>query len=173
MKVARSSYLAGFAGTSNVLVGKRYEIPTMGTMAHSFVSSFGDEIDAFRSYAASFPETATLLIDTYDTIAGARKAAEVAKEMTARGQRLKGVRIDSGDLSGLAIKVRNILDDAGFPDIKIIGSGGLDEYDLTELSGAQIPFDSYGAGDQDGHLQSIRHGQIWPTNLLNMATSRF
>jgi nicotinate phosphoribosyltransferase len=71
MKVARSSYLAGFAGTSNVLVGKRYEIPTMGTMAHSFVSSFGDEIDAFRSYAASFPETATLLIDTYDTIAGA------------------------------------------------------------------------------------------------------
>lgn len=89
MKVARSSYLAGFAGTSNVLAGKRYEIPTMGTMAHSFVSSFGYEIDAFRSYAASFPETATLLIDTYDTIAGARKAAEVAKEMAGRGQRLK------------------------------------------------------------------------------------
>jgi nicotinate phosphoribosyltransferase len=90
-----------------------------------------------------------------------RKAAEVAKEMTARGQRLKGVRIDSGDLSGLAIKVRNILDDAGFPDIKIIGSGGLNEYDLTELSGAQIPFDSYGAGDQDGHLQRyamVRYG---------------
>jgi nicotinate phosphoribosyltransferase len=119
MKVARSSYLAGFGGTSNVLAGKRYEIPTVGTMAHSFVSSFGDEIDAFRSYAASFPEIATLLIDTYDTITGARKAAEVAKEMAARGQRLKGVRMDSGDLAGLAIKVRKILDDTGFPDIKL------------------------------------------------------
>jgi len=119
MKVARSSYLAGFGGTSNVLAGKRYEIPTVGTMAHSFVSSFGDEIDALRSYAASFPETATLLIDTYDTVAGAHKAAEVAKEMAARGQRLKGVLIDSGDLAGLAIKVRKIPDEAGFPDIKL------------------------------------------------------
>ena len=150
MKVARSSYLAGFAGTSNVLAGKRYEIPTVRTMAHSFVSSFGDEIDAFRSYAASFPDTATLLIYTYDTIAGARKAAEVAKEMAARGQRLKGGRIDSSDLAWLAIKVRKILDEAGLPDIKIIGSGGLDEYDLTELSGAQIPFDSYGVGTKMG-----------------------
>jgi nicotinate phosphoribosyltransferase len=150
MKVARSSYLAGFAGTSNVLAGKKYEIPIFGTMAHSFVTSFGDETDAFRSYAASFPENATLLIDTYDTVAGARKAVEVAKEMAARGQRLKGVRIDSGDLAGLAIKVRKILDDAGFQGVKIIGSGGLDEYDLSELSAAQIPFDSYGVGTKMG-----------------------
>src|SRR5919112_847844 len=150
MKVARSSYLAGFAGTSNVLAGKKYEIPIFGTMAHSFVTSFGDETDAFRSYAASFPENATLLIDTYDTIAGARKAVEVAKEMAARGQRLKGVRIDSGDLAGLAIKVRKILDHAGFQGVKIIGSGGLDEYDLSELSAAQIPFDSYGVGTKMG-----------------------
>jgi nicotinate phosphoribosyltransferase len=150
MKVARSSYLAGFAGTSNVLAGKKYEIPIVGTMAHSFVTSFGDETDAFRSYAASFPENAILLIDTYDTIAGARKAVEIAKEMAARGQRLKGVRIDSGDLAGLAIKVRKILDDAGFQGVKIIGSGGLDEYDLSELSAAQIPFDSYGVGTKMG-----------------------
>ena len=150
MKVARSSYLAGFAGTSNVLAGKRYAIPTVGTMAHSFVSSFEDEIDAFRSYAASFPENATLLIDTYDTIAGARKAVEVAKEMAVRGQRLKGVRIDSGDLAELGIKVRKIFDHAGFQDVKIIGSGGLDEYDLSELSAAQIPFDSYGVGTKMG-----------------------
>jgi nicotinate phosphoribosyltransferase len=150
MKVARTSYLAGFAGTSNVLAGKSYGIPTVGTMAHSFVTSFGDELDAFRSYAASFPETATLLIDTYDTIAGARKAVEVAKEMAARGQRLKGVRIDSGDLAGLAINVRKIFDDAGFSDVKIIGSGGLDEYDLSELSAARIPFDSYGVGTKMG-----------------------
>jgi nicotinate phosphoribosyltransferase len=150
MKVARSSYLAGFAGTSNVLAGKKYGIPTVGTMAHSFVTSFGDEIDAFRSYAASFSENSILLIDTYNTIAGARKAVEVAKEMAARGQRLKGVRIDSGDLAGLAINVRKIFDDAGFSDVKIIGSGGLDEYDLSELSAARIPFDSYGVGTKMG-----------------------
>lgn len=102
----------------------------------------------------------------------ARKAAEVATEIAARGQRLKGVRIDSGDLAGLAIKVRKILNEAGFPDIKIIGSGGLDEYNLTKLSGAQIPFDSYGVGTRWGP-QAMRHGQIWPTNLLNIATSRF
>ena len=150
IKVARSSYLAGFAGTSNVLAGKKYEIPTVGTMAHSFVTSFGEESDAFRSYAASFPEDAILLIDTYDTIAGARKAVEVAEEMAARGQRLRGVRIDSGDLAGLAIKVRKILDEAGFSDVAIIGSGGLDEYDLSEFSRAQIPFDSYGVGTKMG-----------------------
>jgi nicotinate phosphoribosyltransferase len=150
MKVARSSYLAGFAGTSNVLAGKEYEIPLVGTMAHSFVTSFGDEIDAFRSYAASFPESATLLIDTYDTVAGARKAVEVATEMAARGQRLKGVRIDSGDLAELGVKVRKIFDDAGFSEVKIIGSGGLDEYDLSELAAAQIPFDSYGVGTKMG-----------------------
>jgi nicotinate phosphoribosyltransferase len=150
MKVARSSYLAGFAGTSNVLAGKKYGIPTVGTMAHSFVMSFEDEIDAFRSYVASFPEHSVLLIDTYDTIAGARKAAEVAKEMAARGQRLQGIRIDSGDLSKSAIGVRKILDDAGLPDVQIIGSGGLDEYVLTELSSAQIPYDSYGVGTKMG-----------------------
>ena len=150
VKVARSSYLAGFAGTSNVLAGKRYAIPTVGTMAHSFVSSFADESDAFRSYATSFPENTTLLIDTYDTIAGARKAVDIAKEMAARGHRLKGVRIDSGDLAELGIKVRKILDDAGFSEVKIIGSGGLDEYDLSELSAAQIPFDSYGVGTKMG-----------------------
>jgi nicotinate phosphoribosyltransferase len=150
MKVARSSYLAGFGGSSNVLAGKKYGIPTVGTMAHSFVTSFGDETDAFRSYAASFPESATLLIDTYNTIAGARKAVEVAKEMAARGQRLNGVRIDSGDLAELGIKVRKIFDDAGFSEVKIIGSGGLDEYDLSELSAARIPFDSYGVGTKMG-----------------------
>ena len=150
MKVARSSYLAGFTGTSNVAAGKKYGIPTVGTMAHSFVMSFEDEIDAFRSYVASFPGSSVLLIDTYDTIVGARNAAVVASEMAARGQRLQGVRIDSGDLSKLAIKVRKILDDAGLSDVKIIGSGGLDEYDLAQLSSAEIPYDSYGMGTKMG-----------------------
>ena len=150
MKVARTSYLAGFAGTSNVRAGQHYGIPIVGTMAHSFVSSFEHEIDAFRAFVSSFPNNSTLLIDTYDTVAGARKAVQVAKEMAARGERLQGVRIDSGNLAKLAVDVRNIFDEAGLKDIKIIGSGGLDEYDLAEFSDAEIPYDSYGVGTKMG-----------------------
>ncbi len=148
MKVARASYIAGCAGTSNVLAGSRYGIPVVGTMAHSFVMSFDREIDAFRAYAASFPDSAILLIDTYDTAAGAANAAQVAQEMAARGKKLIGVRIDSGDLAAQARAVRKILDEAGFADCKIIGSGGLDEYELAEL--AKVPFDSYGVGTKMG-----------------------
>jgi nicotinate phosphoribosyltransferase len=150
MKVARASYLAGFAGTSNVMAGRRYSIPIVGTMAHSFVSSFEREIDAFRAYVASFPSTAILLIDTYDTIEGARNAAEVGREMAGRGENLIGVRIDSGDLAAQARAVRKILDDAGLPQVKIIGSGGLDEYDLADMAEAGVPFDSYGVGTKMG-----------------------
>jgi len=148
MKVARDSYIAGCGGTSNVLAGSRYGIPVVGTMAHSFVMSFDREIDAFRAYAASFPDSAILLIDTYDTAAGAVNAAQVAQEMAARGKKLIGVRIDSGDLAAQARAVRKILDEAGFADCKIIGSGGLDEYELAEL--AKVPFDSYGVGTKMG-----------------------
>lgn len=150
LKVARSSYLAGFAGTSNVLAGKRYGIPIVGTMAHSFVSSFEHEIDAFRSFVQSFPNNSTLLIDTYDTLAGARKAVEVAREMASRGQWLRGVRIDSGDLVFLGREVRRILDEAGLSEVKIVASGGLDEYDLEDLSEANAPYDSYGVGTKMG-----------------------
>jgi len=150
LKVARSSYLAGFSGTSNVLAGKLYGLPIVGTMAHSFVSSFESEIDAFRAFVASFPENSILLIDTYDTVEGARKAVQVAREMAARGQRLRGVRIDSGDLATLAHSVRRIFDDAGFHEVKIIGSGGLDEYDLEKLAKAGAPYDSYGVGTKMG-----------------------
>jgi nicotinate phosphoribosyltransferase len=150
MKVARASYLAGFAGTSNVRAGQRYSIPVVGTMAHSFVSSFEHEIDAFRAFVSSFPNHSTLLIDTYDTVAGTHKAVQVAREMAARGQRLQGVRIDSGDLANLALEVRKIFDEAGFKDVKVIGSGGLDEYDLAEFSDANIPYDSYGVGTKMG-----------------------
>ena len=148
MKVARASYLGGFAGTSNVLAGQRYGIPLVGTMAHSFVSSFEREIDAFRAYAASFPNAAILLIDTYDTLVGADNAVQVAKEMARRGQKLVGVRIDSGDLASLAVEVRRTLDAAGLNDVKIFGSGGLDEFDLERLAAA--PYDSYGVGTKMG-----------------------
>ena len=150
MKVARASYMAGFAGTSNVRAGKLYGIPPVGTMAHSFVSSFASEIDAFRAYAASFPNHAILLIDTYDTLRGAHNAVQVAREMAARGQRLQGVRIDSGDLASLAREVRKIFDEAGLTAVKIVGSGGLDEYDLAAFTEANVPYDSYGVGTKMG-----------------------
>lgn len=150
MKVARASYLAGFTGTSNVMAGRLYGIPIVGTMAHSFVCSFASEIDAFRAYAAAFPKNAILLIDTYDTIRGAHNAVRVAKEMAERGEKLLGVRIDSGDLANQARAVRKIFDDAGLSAVKIIGSGGLDEYDLAAMAEAGAPFDSYGIGTKMG-----------------------
>jgi nicotinate phosphoribosyltransferase len=150
MKVARASYIGGCAASSNVLAGKLYGIPIVGTMAHSFVTCFENEIDAFRSFVASFPGNSTLLIDTYDTLAGATKAVKIAQEMAANGQRLNGVRIDSGDLLSLAREVRRIFDESGFTDVKIIGSGGLDEFDLEALSEANAPYDSYGVGTRMG-----------------------
>jgi nicotinate phosphoribosyltransferase len=150
MKVARSSYLAGFAGTSNVRAGRHYGIPVVGTMAHSFVSSHNREIDAFRNFVKSFPNNSILLIDTYDTLAGARNAVAVGKEMASHGERLQGVRIDSGDLATLAREVRKIFDAAGMQHAKIIGSGGLDEYDLADFADAGVPYDSYGVGTKMG-----------------------
>ncbi|MEE9531259.1 MAG: nicotinate phosphoribosyltransferase [Syntrophobacteria bacterium] len=150
LKVARASYIGGCTATSNVLAGKLYGIPIVGTMAHSFVTSFESEIDAYRSFVGSFPENATLLIDTYDTLAGAHKAVKIAREMSTNGHRLKAVRIDSGDLLSLAREVRRIFDEAGLTDVKIIGSGGLDEYDLESLSQANAPYDSYGVGTRMG-----------------------
>jgi nicotinate phosphoribosyltransferase len=150
MKVARASYIAGCAGTSNVLAGKQYGIPVVGTMAHSFISSFEREIDAFRAYAESFPDGCVLLLDTYDPIAGAKNAVAIARELAARGKKLLGARIDSGDLATLAGEVRRIFDNAGFPGVQLIASGGLDEYDIAEFTAKNVPFNAYGVGTQMG-----------------------
>jgi nicotinate phosphoribosyltransferase len=150
MKVARASYIAGFDATSNVLAGVAYGIPLAGTMAHAFVSSYDREIEAFRAFSRNFPERSILLIETYDAIAGAYKAIEVAREMAARGQRLQGVRIDSGDLLALGRKVRRILDDAGLQEVRMVGSGGLDEFDIDALSRQSAPYDAYGVGTRMG-----------------------
>ncbi len=150
MKVARASHIAGFASTSNVLAGVTYGIPMAGTMAHSYISSYEHEIDAFRAFARSLPERSILLIDTYDTIEGAFKAVEVAREMDAEGLKLRGVRIDSGDLLDLGIRVRRILDEAGFDDVQMVGSGGLDEFDIEDLIRGRAPYDSYGVGTKMG-----------------------
>ena len=146
MKAARSSHIAGFASTSNVLAGRAYGLPIAGTMAHSYVTSFEREIDAFRAYAASFPDDTVLLIDTYDTIAAAHKAATVGREMEARGQSLRAVRLDSGDLLQLSLEVRRILDDAGLPYVRILASGGLDEYSVDSLVRGGAPIDAFGVG---------------------------
>ncbi len=146
MKAARSSHVAGFASTSNVLAGRAYGLPIAGTMAHSYVTSFESEIDAFRAYARSFPNDTVLLIDTYDTITAAHKAATVGREMEAQGHRLRAVRLDSGDLLSLSREVRRILDDAGLQYVRILASGGLDEYAIDSLVRAGAPIDGFGVG---------------------------
>ena len=146
LKAARCAWMAGFDSTSDVLAGRTWGMPVSGTMAHSFVTSFGDELEAFRSYARAFPDAATLLIDSYDTIAGARKAALVAKELAAAGRSLAGVRLDSGDLPALSGQVRRILDQAGFPQVRIVVSGGLDEHDIEAFLAAGAPIDVFGVG---------------------------
>ena len=150
MKMARASYIAGFASTSNVLAASHYNIPPAGTMAHSFVSSFPTELDAFRAYANSFPDRTTLLLDTYDTVAGAWNAVAVAKELEARGQRLAGVRLDSGDYANLSLQVRRVLDDQGLDYVRILVSGGLDEYELESLVASGAPVDLFGVGTKAG-----------------------
>jgi len=150
LKVARATYLAGFAGTSNVLAGKRYGIPVVGTMAHSYVTAFEREIDAFRSFVGSFPDNAVLLIDTYDTLEGAHKAVKVAGEMARQGKKLRGVRLDSGDMAALSVQVREILDQAGFKETLIFASGGFDEFKLAQVVSQGAAIDSFGVGTKVG-----------------------
>jgi len=146
MKAARASYIAGCAGTSNVLAGKEYGIPVVGTMAHSYVMSFPDELSAFRSFARDFPQNAVLLIDTYDTVQGAHHAVTVGGEMRARGHALRGVRLDSGDLAALSRQVRAVFDAAGLTDVQILLSGDLDEYRIAGVLAEGAAADSFGVG---------------------------
>lgn len=150
LKVARASYLAGFDATSNVLAGQIYGIPISGTMAHAYVESFPDELEAFRAFAASYPEQTVLLIDTYDTLQGARRAAVVGQEMARRGQHLRGVRLDSGDMTALSKAVRVILDQAGLHDVQIVASGSFDEYSIDAAVRGGACIDAFGVGTKMG-----------------------
>jgi nicotinate phosphoribosyltransferase len=150
LKMARASYIAGFSSTSNVLAASLYGMPPAGTMAHSFISSFPSELEAFRAYAESFPDRTILLLDTYDTIAGTWNAVQVAKEMEVNGKRLMAVRLDSGDFDELSRQVRKILDDSGLDQVKILASGGLDEYELETLVSNGAPIDLFGVGTKAG-----------------------
>jgi len=143
---ARSAYIAGFAGTATTLAEPLYGIPIYGTMAHSFIQVHDDETAAFESFARARPDNLTLLIDTYDTEAGARKVAALAPKLRAEGIEVRGVRLDSGDLAALSRRVRAILDAAGETGIGIFASGGLDEDALAAMTAAGAPIDGFGVG---------------------------
>lgn len=143
---ARAAYLAGFGGTATVLAGQRFDIPLYGTMAHSFIQAHADESLAFEHFARAHPDNTVLLIDTYDTEAGAAKVVALARRLKQEGFVIRAVRLDSGDLGEHARKVRRILDDGGFPEIRIFASGGLDERILHDLLAARAPIDGFGIG---------------------------
>jgi nicotinate phosphoribosyltransferase len=146
LMAARASYIAGFAGTATVLAEKRFGIPIFGTMAHSFIQAQDDETAAFEKYATSRPENVTLLIDTYDTEAGARKVVALAPRLKARGITVRAVRLDSGDLIALSKSVRRILDDGGLKDVAIFASGGIDEDSVAAMLRAGAPINGFGLG---------------------------
>ncbi len=146
LMAARASYVGGFSGTATVLAGREYGVPIYGTMAHSFVQAFDDEVSAFESFARARPEGLVLLIDTYDTEAAARKVVALAPRLAETGVKLQGVRLDSGDLGALAVSVRRILDEGGLADVSIFASGGLDEDRMLALLRAGAPIDGFGVG---------------------------
>ena len=144
---ARAAMIAGCCGTSNVLAGQMFDVPVLGTHAHSWVMSFPDELTAFREYARLYPDACTLLVDTYDTIkSGIPNAIKVFEELRANGHTPKGIRIDSGDLAYLTKKARKMLDEAGFPEVKICVSGDIDEHVMTSLTIQGAKVDNYGIG---------------------------
>jgi len=159
---ARATHIAGFAGTSNVLAGQQFGIPMFGTMAHSFVQAHDDETLAFEHFAHAQPDNVVLLIDTWDTEAAARKVVELAPRLAVDGIRIKGVRIDSGDLAEHARRVRAILDAGGLRDSIIFVSGDLDEaalHDLVALEG--------GAAACEDAARELRHGVTLSEQVLH------
>lgn len=150
MIAARASFIAGAAATSNVQAAKEYGIDPSGTMAHSYVMAFADERAAFLAFARDFPNQAVLLVDTYDVEEGVRRAVDVARELAAEDNRIRAVRIDSGDLAAGSRNARKILDEAGFEDIEIFVSGDLDEYVVASLVANGVPIDGFGIGTQLG-----------------------
>ena len=148
LSAARAAYIGGCAATSNTLAGRKYGIPVSGTMAHSWIMAFDDELEAFRAYAELYPENTILLIDTYNTLgSGIRNAIIVGKELKARGKNF-GVRLDSGDLQYLSVKVREKLDQAGLEEAFICASNDLNEEIVWQLRSNGAPINLWGIGTQ-------------------------
>ncbi|GAA4309404.1 nicotinate phosphoribosyltransferase [Pontixanthobacter gangjinensis] len=159
---SRAAVIGGFDGTSNVMAGKDFDIPVSGTMAHSFIQSYDDELTAFRDFAEGRPDGCVLLVDTYNTLrSGVPNAIKVAKEMEKKGQKLLAIRLDSGDLSYFAKESRKMLDEAGLDYVKIAASNQLDEYVIKSLLEQQAPIDVFGVGtnlvtgDPEGALDGV------------------
>ncbi len=140
LSASRAAFIGGCPATSNVLAGKLFGIPVKGTHAHSWIMAFPEELESFAGWSDVMPNNLIFLIDTYDTIKGAKKAVEIAKALRKKNIHITGVRLDSGDLAQLSIQVRKILDEAGFKDAKIMASNELDEYLIADIKrqGAQI-----------------------------------
>jgi nicotinate phosphoribosyltransferase len=148
VNVARVSSIVGFAATSNVEAARRFGLKAAGTMAHSYIETFDSEAEAFRTFAEDVPDRTTFLVDTYDTPNGVRTAAQVIHELGLAGN--LGIRLDSGDLGALAQESREILDEAGLPNVRIFASGGLDELEIDRLVAAGAPIDAFGVGTRMG-----------------------
>lgn len=146
LSASRAAYIGGCDATSNVLAGKLYDIPVIGTHAHSWVTAFPDELSAFEAYANVMPHNCVLLVDTYNTIQGVKNAITVGKKLQANGGELRGIRLDSGDLAALSIQARVLLDEAGFTHTKIIASNSLDEYVIAKLKAEKAPITVWGVG---------------------------
>lgn len=146
LSASRAAFIGGVGATSNLLAGQIFNIPVKGTHAHSWVMSFTEEQDAFAAYAAVFPDDSVFLVDTYNTVAGVKKAIAVAQSLRERGHELTGIRLDSGDLAYLSKEARRLFDEAGFPKVSIVASNDLDEYLIQslKLQGARI--DTWGIG---------------------------
>src|SRR5438552_5273234 len=146
LTAARAAYIGGCAGTSNLQAGERFGIPVSGTQAHSWIMFFENEREAFRSYARAMPNNCIFLVDTYNSIEGIRHAIQIGSELRKQGHEIIGVRLDSGDRVALSIKARRMLDDAGFANAKIVCSGDLDEYMITDMKQRGAKVDVWGVG---------------------------
>ena len=149
IEASKHAFVGGCVGTSNTYAGMKYDIPVLGTMAHSLITESEDEYEAFLKYAKSNPDNCVFLVDTYDTLkSGIPNAIKVANDyLTPNGYKFKGIRIDSGDLAYLSQEARKLLDEAGYPDTKICLSNGLNEYTIRDLLRQDAVIDSIGAGD--------------------------
>ncbi len=146
---ARAAYIGGCCGTACTITDKEMGTPALGTMAHSWIQMFDSELEAFRAYAKSYPKGTTLLVDTYNVLkSGVPNAITVFKEMRARGEKPAGIRIDSGDITYLSKLARQMLDDEGFPDVKIVASNSLDEYIIRDILMQGAKIDSFGVGER-------------------------
>lgn len=147
MSVARAACIGGVSSTSNVLAGMTFGLPIKGTHAHSWVMAFDNELTAFRAYAECFPDACILLVDTYDTLkSGLPNAITLAKELRAKGHQMQGIRLDSGDLAYLSREARRMLDEAGFPEVRILASNELDEEVIQSIVNEGGRIDIYGVG---------------------------